>query len=339
MTFSGSNETGGTNKAVEIYTVGSGWSSQFTPTGRHRSILACTFSPTERFSIPAPASRRGSSIRAAHTWTTVGNTIYGKSRTYGSSVLLPLTPANNYDPQVMIMGGGSPATKTTETIDLGAATPVWKQGPPMSQERIEMNAVILPNGKVLAVGGSLNDEQASSASLNADLYNPGDNTFTTVAPNVYRRLYHSNALLLPDATVWLTGGNPARGTYEQHMEIYKPAYLFNSRRSTGHAADDHQPSGDDFLERTFTVTTPDAANISSVVLVRPGAPTHAFDMDQRLVGHVIHQGQRNAHRHRAAQRQHRAAGILHGIPVEQQRRALGGKVHEMSATASTPARR
>src|SRR5207237_6466086 len=32
------------------------------------------------------------------------------------------------------------------------------------------------------------------------------------------------------------------------------------------------------------VQTPDAANIASVVLVRPGAPTHAFDMDQRLVG-------------------------------------------------------
>ncbi|HEV8348136.1 MAG TPA: galactose oxidase-like domain-containing protein, partial [Vicinamibacterales bacterium] len=30
--------------------------------------------------------------------------------------------------------------------------------------------------------------------------------------------------------------------------------------------------------------TPDAANISSVVLVRPGAQTHAFDMEQRLVG-------------------------------------------------------
>src|SRR5439155_4690017 len=35
---------------------------------------------------------------------------------------------------------------------------------------------------------------------------------------------------------------------------------------------------------TFQVQTPDAANITSVVLVRPGAQTHAFDMDQRLVG-------------------------------------------------------
>ena len=35
---------------------------------------------------------------------------------------------------------------------------------------------------------------------------------------------------------------------------------------------------------TFEVTTPDAAQIASVVLVRPGAATHAFDMEQRLVG-------------------------------------------------------
>jgi hypothetical protein len=34
----------------------------------------------------------------------------------------------------------------------------------------------------------------------------------------------------------------------------------------------------------FVVQTPDAADIASVVLVRPGTPTHAFDMEQRLVG-------------------------------------------------------
>src|SRR5262249_48162077 len=34
---------------------------------------------------------------------------------------------------------------------------------------------------------------------------------------------------------------------------------------------------------TFQIFTPDAASIGSVVLIRPGAPTHAFDMDQRMV--------------------------------------------------------
>ena len=32
------------------------------------------------------------------------------------------------------------------------------------------------------------------------------------------------------------------------------------------------------------MTTPDAANISKVMFVRPGSSTHGFDMDQRLVG-------------------------------------------------------
>ena len=81
---------------------------------------------------------------------------------------------------------------------------------------------------MLATGGSLNDEDTATASLNADLYDPVTNTFSSAGANLYARLYHSNSLLLPDATVLLLGGNPARGTYESRMEIYSPAYLFNS---------------------------------------------------------------------------------------------------------------
>jgi hypothetical protein len=62
----------------------------------------------------------------------------------------------------MIFGGGNPATNTTEIIDLSAATKVWQWGPPMSQGRIELNATILPNGKVLVMGGSVRDEDAAT---------------------------------------------------------------------------------------------------------------------------------------------------------------------------------
>src|SRR2546429_9880980 len=128
----------------------------------------------------------------------------------------------------MIFGGGDPATATTEIIDLSQPTPQWQYGPPMSQPRIEMSATILPNGKVLATGGSVNDEDAATASFNADLYNPATNLFTLAGANAFPRLYHSNSLLLPDATVALFGGNPQRGSYEVHIEIYSPAYLFNA---------------------------------------------------------------------------------------------------------------
>ena len=81
----------------------------------------------------------------------VARTNFG-DRVYGTSVLLPLTPTNGYDPKVMIMGGSNPSTATTEIIDLGATPLQWQSGPNMTQARIEMNAVILPTGKVLGLG-------------------------------------------------------------------------------------------------------------------------------------------------------------------------------------------
>ena len=222
---------------------------------------------------------------ATHTWSgIVATTNYAAVRRYGSSVLLPLTPANNYKPIIMILGGNSPATATTELIDLSAATSTWQWGPSMSQARIEMNAVILPSGKVLALGGSASDEKASTASYNADLYDPTTNTFSSAGKNAYPRLYHSVALLLPDATVWVAGSNPKGGTYQPHMEVYQPAYLFDS--SGNLAVRPTITSAPSFVKysQAFTVETPDAADIASAVFIRPGAVTHAFDMDQRLVG-------------------------------------------------------
>lgn len=285
MTFSGLDENGSTNSTVEIYTVGSGWStafgSPFTPPLYPRMHLL----PSGKVFYSGSTTSSRYFDPSAHTWSgVVATTNYSGTRTYGTSVLLPMTPGNNYKPVVMIMGGGNPATNTTELIDLSAATPKWTYGPNMSQARIEMNATILPNGKVIALGGSLNDEDTTTASLNADLYDPATNTFSSAGQNVYARLYHSNSLLLPDATVLFIGGNPARGTYEQHIEIYSPAYLFNSDGSPAtRPSITGVPSTGVGYGSAFQVQTPDAASISSVVLMRAGAPTHAFDMEQRLV--------------------------------------------------------
>ena len=221
---------------------------------------------------------------STHAWTgVVASTNYTGTRTYGTSVLLPLRPAAGYPARVLILGGGNPATATTEILDMSAPTPQWHYGPSMSKARIEMNATILPNGKVLATGGSSADEDATTASFNADLYDPDTNTFSSAAANAFARLYHSNALLLPDATVLLTGGNPSRGSYEQHMEIYSPAYLFNADESPAVRPSINSVTPAFGYGATFQVQTPDASDIRSVVLVRPGAPTHSFDMDQRLI--------------------------------------------------------
>ncbi len=285
MAFSGTNESGSTNNAVEFFTAGSGWSQQYTAPWTPPLYPRLHLLPNGK--VFASASQPNSHLfnPANTTWSVnIASTKYGGTRTYGSSVLLPLTPANNYDPVVMILGGNNPSTATTELIDMGSSSPSWQWGPDMSQPRIEMDAVILPTGQILALGGSATDENASTASLHADLYDPSSNSFSSAGSNAYARLYHTVSLLLPDATVWLAGSNPSRGTYETHMEIYKPAYLFNSDGSLATRPSISSAPGNITWGGAFTVSTPDAGNISQAVLVRPGSSTHSFDFDQRLVG-------------------------------------------------------
>jgi hypothetical protein len=288
MIFSGLTETGGTNSQVEIYKVGAGFASPttapFTPPLYPRMHLL----PNGKVFYSGSGTQSRTFDPSTNTWSgVIAHTIFGSSRTYGSSVLLPLTPANGYKPRVMIFGGANPSTNTTEIIDLSAGTPAWTSGPNMSQPRIEMNATLLPNGRIVTVGGSLNDEDTNTASLQADLFDASGTTVTvgSAGSNAFARLYHSEALLLPDATVWVAGGNPQRGTYEQHVEIYKPPYLYNSsgNLATRPTITSINPSVVGY-GTSFQVQTPDAANISSVVLMKNGAPTHAFDMEQRMVG-------------------------------------------------------
>ena len=139
------------------------------------------------------------------TFAFVKNTILGLNRDYGTSVLLPLTPDNDYKPTVMIMGGNNgnndPATDTTELIDLWVVAPKWVAGPKMNKPRIQMNATILPNGRVLTSGGSVSNENTATAVKDAQIYDPVSKSFSSASTMEFPRVYHSNTLLLPDATV------------------------------------------------------------------------------------------------------------------------------------------
>jgi hypothetical protein len=287
MTFSGIQETGavgGTNQSVEFYTIGSGWSPPYNASWTPDLYPRLHLLPDGKVFYSGAQTKSRLFDPSTTTWTNpIATTNYSGLRTYGTSVLLPLSPADNYDPKVMIMGGGNPSTNTTEIIDMGSSAPAWQYGPPMSQPRIEMNAVILPNGKVLALGGSLYDEQNSTASQNADLYDPVSNTFASAGVYAYPRLYHSVALLLPDGTVWSAGGNPSRGHYVPQQEIYQPPYLFNADGTAATRPAMTSAPASISYNHTFSVQTPDSANVSKVVLVRNGNVTHAFGMDQRLV--------------------------------------------------------
>jgi hypothetical protein len=226
---------------------------------------------------------------STQTWIlNYATTNYRRTRKGGSSVLLPLGPDTGYIPKVMSMGGDTPnATATAEIIDLSVTTPAWRSVAPMSLPRTRMNAVILPTGKILALGGSAVDEDGTTASLAADLFDPTTETWTSAGVAVYPRLYHSCALLMPDGTVEVVGSNPVKGTYEPHIELYSPAYLF-ALDGNGNVIPAVRPvitsaPAEVGYGSTFTIQTPDSASISSAVLVRDGSSTHAFDFEQRLI--------------------------------------------------------
>jgi Galactose oxidase-like, Early set domain/Glyoxal oxidase N-terminus/PKD domain/Divergent InlB B-repeat domain len=283
--FSGTREkaVGGTNKAIEIYDVPYGWSPEYpapwTPPLYPRTHLL----PSGKLFFAGAQTGSHLYEPSSNTWQlAVATTRLGLSRSAGTSVLLPLRAGEGYKPRVMIAGGRSPATDTVEVIDLSEPSPVWNFVQPMSWPRIQLSAVLLPTGKVLVLGGAETDNVASTAALAADLYDPDTGTRVPAGMAAFPRMYHSVALLLPDGRVWAAGSNPARGVWEPRMEVYSPAYLFAADGSPAARPTISGSPGVVGYGTSFDVATPNT-DIASVVLIRPGAPTHAFDMEQRLV--------------------------------------------------------
>jgi len=208
-------------------------------------------------------------------WTNIAPRLFGY-RDYGSSVMYD-------DGKVMIVGGSDPPTSTAEIIDLNAVNPSWQFTGFMQFARRQMNATLLPDGKVLATGGtsSAGFSDATSPVLAAEMWDPATGQWSTMASMQVPRLYHSTALLLPDGRVLSAGGGrPATysgGIDHWNVEIYSPPYLFKGPRPVITSA----PSGLAYGQ-TFTVQTPDAANIANVTLVRLSSVTHSFNMNQRF---------------------------------------------------------
>ncbi len=169
----------------------------------------------------------------------------------------------------------------TAVIDMSQSSPAWRETPPMAYARTYHNLTLLPDGTVLATGGSTNSDgtDLSKSVYAAEIWNPATETWRSVASEQVGRQYHSTALLLPDGRVLMAGGGrlPGRSTDQLNAEIYSPPYLFKGARPAITSAPSLVQYGS-----SFTVTTPDAARIASVSLIRTPSVTHAFDENQRF---------------------------------------------------------
>ncbi len=184
--------------------------------------------------------------------------------------------------KVLKLGGGigKPplACRTVSMIDLNQASPEWVLRRPMTHERQNLNATVLPDGTVLVTGGN-RDYNAKGQTLepvmSAELYDPDTDTWTLMPNMSHPRMYHSTALLLRDGRVVAAGGDDY-----PTAQIFRPPYL-----NTGVERPVIQVSPESMTYGgTCTIAyTPVEITIDRVALLRLGAVTHGFDQDQRRV--------------------------------------------------------
>ena len=277
VVVSGADPGGGTN-TPEVWQTnsGGGWRSLTNATLGLNLYPYMHLAPNGKVFVSGTESTtRYLDTSGTGAWTTVATRV-GNDRDYGSSVMYDVG-------KVLIMGGSNPVQSSAEVIDLNQATPAWSAVGSMANARRQMNATILPNGKVLVTGGTNNaSNEAAGAILATEMWNPVTGNFSTMASAQTPRLYHSTAILLPDGRVVSAGGGRP-GTEYKNAEIYSPPYLFTAG---GGAAT--RPTIDTHLSKgvrpgqTIFVTTPDAASISDVTLVALSSVTHARNMNQRF---------------------------------------------------------
>jgi hypothetical protein len=169
-------------------------------------------------------------------------------------------------------------------IDLTAATPRWRAVGSMAFARRHFNLTLLPDGTVLATGGTTVKNDTTKAILPAEIFDPETETWRTVAPLAVRRMYHSVAALLPDGRVLVAGGGAANKGDTDHpdAQVYSPPYLFASDGSPAVRPLLEQAPAEVRYGETFLAGTPDAGRIARVNWIRLSSVTHSFNENQRL---------------------------------------------------------
>lgn len=294
---------GDVSMTPEIYTPGTGWSTLPGATSRD------AFGPDlNRWWYPrmwvAPDGRVFG-ISSEKMWSldpngrgairTLGNfkTVFDANRRPNIG---PTSTAVMFDVGRILQVGGNGATNGHATpssaaatvIDIRGTRPLLSEQAPMANPRQWANATVLPDGAVAVTGGTrFADNAGADAVYPAELWDPRTGRWTTGARAATYRGYHSAAVLLPNATVLVTGGGVPGPVTNFNAEIYYPPYLF--RTEQGRQVLAPRPRVASVNAKTFdygtrlTATLAGDASIARVALVALGTVTHSFDSSQRYI--------------------------------------------------------
>ena len=217
----------------------------------------------------------------AGQWYPGQPSLYG-GRDYGSAVM--------YDGdkgKILLVGGGGP-TSTAEVIDLSSGGG-WRSVGSMAVARRQLNATLLADGRVLVTGGTnstgFNNAPTNDQVLAAEVWDPATEQWSTLGRMTHHRLYHSTALLLPDARVLSLGsGQPAATglTDDRTAEVFTPPYLYNADGTLATRPTITSVPTEVGYGQPLSIQTAEAGAVAKVTWIRLGSVTHSFNQSQRM---------------------------------------------------------
>ena len=215
-------------------------------------------------------------------------------RTYpleGTQVLLPQRYPYSDPLEVLICGGAARAP--TWGLDNCVTTQPDVDNPQWTIERMPSRRVLtcmvtLPDGTFLIVNGAHEGVAgfglADDPNFNAVLYDsrkPKHKRMSIMANTTIARMYHSEAVLLDDGRVLISGSDPEDDRYPQEfrMEVFIPPYLAVNASRPSFKIEDKDWIND--AEYRFTVSGGDST--ITVSLLGSEASTHGNSMGARIL--------------------------------------------------------
>jgi len=260
---------------------------------------------------PNPNKKLNLATLQLSTYGALSNQNINVREQYPSAVMINAKNDKGVREAILVMTGGAKSGDETLSsnsalfANLYADPPTWTPAQPMNFTRQCHTLVALPTRDVIAFGGTdrfgpngkpyLQEALPRSA---PELWNPFATDratrpwkLLTLPTRQIPRGYHSTALLMPDARIMTAGGEPegaAAGTgyeWQEVPQIFSPPYGGRADWITRRPTLSGVPASIGYGD-TFDVTiTPNATSnepIERLVMISPGAVTHAFNERQEV---------------------------------------------------------
>jgi len=225
----------------------------------------------------------------------VNNFLAGRSYPLeGTMVLLPQSYPYTDNLGVLICGGSTvgagQANDNCVSTRPDDANPTWTIER-MPSQRVMTCICALPDGTYLIVNGAHQGVAgfglATSPNLVAVLYDPSQpvgSRMSIMATTIVARLYHSEASLLQDGRVIVSGSDPQDGVHpeEYRIEVFVPPYLLNGATQPSLSLTNKDWTYNEQITVTINLPTGNVGN-AKFSLMGAASSTHGNSMGQRTI--------------------------------------------------------